>query len=216
MTQLTVYGRDTSSNVQIVMWALAELGLSATRHDIGHSYGGNDTAEYRAMNPNGLVPVLKDGDVVIWESAAILRYLCAKYGKAPFWPADHGQRARLDMWAEWCKNTFGPVFNYQVFVPSIRTPLAQRDHAAIANAIEATKPLARLFDERIGAGPWMAGDDFTFADIMAGNLLYRYFTHEFDKAETPNLRAYYDRLCERAAYVQFNNVSYEPLRAKEG
>jgi glutathione S-transferase len=215
MSELTVYGRATSSNVQIVMWVLAELGLSAERLNIGHSYGGNDTAEYRTMNPNGLVPVLKDGELVIWESAAILRYLCAKYGSDPFWPDDLGERARLDMWAEWCKNTFGPTFNYNVFVPSIRTPPAQRDHAAIAKAIEATKPPALMLDERIGAGPWMAGEHFTFADIMAGNLLYRYFTHDFDRAETPNLRAYYDRLCERPAYVEFNNVSYEPLRAKE-
>ncbi|MGB0411410.1 MAG: glutathione S-transferase family protein [Pikeienuella sp.] len=215
MTHITVYGRDTSSNVQIVMWTIAELGLTAERHDIGHSYGGNDAPEYLAMNPNGLVPVLKDGDLIMWESAAILRYLCARYGKAPFWPNDPGERARLDMWAEWGKNTFGPVFNYQVFVPSIRTPPSQRDHAAIARAVEATKPLARMLDERIGEGPYLAGEHFTFADIIGGNLLYRYFTHEFDRAETPNLRAYYDRLCERPAYVKFNNVSYEPLRAKE-
>ena len=167
------------------------------------------------MNPNGLVPVLKDGDLVMWESAAILRYLCARYGEAPFWPDDPAERARLDMWAEWCKNTFGPVFNYQVFVPSVRTPPSRRDHAAIQRAVEATKPLARMLDDRLGEGPYLAGETFTFADIMGGNLLYRYFTHEFDRTETPNLRAYYDRLCQRPAYLEFNNVSYEPLRAKE-
>lgn len=215
MPDLIVYGRATSSNVQIVMWAIAELGLTATRHDVGHSYGGNDTPEYRAMNPNGLIPVLKDGDLILWESAAIVRYLCAKYGTPPLWPDDPAERAPLDMWAEWAKNTFNPVFNYQVFVPSVRTAPSARDHAAIAKATEATKPLARIFDERIGDGPYLAGDRFTFADIICGNLLYRYFTHEFDRADTPNLRAYYDRLCERPAYAEFNNVSYEPLRARD-
>lgn len=216
---ITVYGRATSSNVQIVMWTLAELGMEAQRLDVGHSYGGNDTAEYLAMNPNGLVPTLRDrtggGDLVLWESAAIMRYLCARYGGEPFWPRDPAMRASLDMWAEWCKTTFGPVFNYSVFVPSVRIPASKRDHAAIARAVEQTKPLARMLDARIGAGPWMAGSDFTFADVMAGNLLYRYFTLDFEKTETPNLRAYYERLAARPAYAKHNMVSYEPLRAKE-
>ena len=79
---LTVYGRATSSNVQLVMWALAELGLAHERLDFGHVYGGTDTPEFRAMNPNGLVTVLRDGATVIWESMAILRYLGARFGAA--------------------------------------------------------------------------------------------------------------------------------------
>jgi len=212
---ITVYGRNTSSNVQIVMWALAELGIPCERHDIGHSYGGNDTPEYLAMNPMGLVPTIRDGDLVLWESAAILRYLAAKYGDADFWPRDPAERARLDMWAEWSKTTFGPAFNFGVFIPSVRTPKAKRNEAVIAKAIEAVKPIARLLDDRIGDGPWLAGDVFTFGDILTGNLLYRYFEHDFDRADTPALRAYYDRLRTRPAYLEHNCVSYEPLRAKE-
>lgn len=212
---MTVYGRATSSNVQIVMWALGELGLEADRLDIGHSYGGNDTPEYLAMNPNGLVPVLRDGDVVLWESCAILRYLAARHGDETFWPQDPAARAPLDMWAEWAKTSFGPAFNLGVFIPSVRTPASKRDDAAIARAVDRVKPLVLMLDKRLGRGPWLAGDDFTFADIPVGNLLYRYFTHEFDRAETPNLRAYYDRLCERPAYAERNCVSYEPLRAKD-
>ncbi|HEX2019528.1 MAG TPA: glutathione S-transferase N-terminal domain-containing protein, partial [Aurantimonas sp.] len=86
---LTVWGRRTSSNVQMVMWCIAELGLTARRHDVGHRYGGNDTPEFLAMNPNGLVPVLQDGDdAPLFESAVILRYLASRYGDAPLWPAD--------------------------------------------------------------------------------------------------------------------------------
>ncbi|MGA2486061.1 MAG: glutathione S-transferase N-terminal domain-containing protein, partial [Roseiarcus sp.] len=98
---LTIWGRKTSSNVQAAMWCVGELGLAYRRHDIGHAYGGNRTPEFLAMNPNGLIPVLRDGDdEPIWETGAILRYLGAKYGDDPFWPRDPAARAQVDKWAE--------------------------------------------------------------------------------------------------------------------
>jgi len=80
---LTVYGRATSSNVQLVMWTLAELGLDCERLDYGHAHGGLDTPEFGSMNPHRKVPVLRDGDLVVWESTAILRYLASRYGAHP-------------------------------------------------------------------------------------------------------------------------------------
>ena len=106
MTMITIWGRNTSSNVQVVMWAVAELGLEHERIDWGGAFGGNDDPEYRAMNPNGVVPTIRDGELVMWESPAILRYLGARYGDEGFWPADPAERARLDMWAEWVKTSF--------------------------------------------------------------------------------------------------------------
>jgi glutathione S-transferase len=208
----TVYGRATSSNVQVVMWTLAELGLDCTRLDYGGSFGGTDTAEYRAMNPNALVPVLREGDLVLWESAAILRYLAARHGDAAFWPVDPARRATLDMWAEWAKTTFYPVLIGRLFVGLVRTPAPRIDRAAMAAAAEAMKPLARMLDARIGRGPWLAGRAFSFADIACGALLYRYFTLPFERAETPALDAYYQRLCARPAYAQHVMVPYESLR----
>ena len=82
---ITVWGRATSSNVQAVMWCLAELGLEPVRHDAGHVHGGLDTPDFLAMNPNGTIPVLRDGaGDAIWETGAILRYLAARYGDAHF------------------------------------------------------------------------------------------------------------------------------------
>ncbi|MEM8752672.1 MAG: glutathione S-transferase family protein [Pseudomonadota bacterium] len=215
---ITVYGRATSSNVQIVMWAIAELGLAHKRLDYGHVHGGVDTDEYRALNPNGLVPTIRDrrggDDVVLWESAAILRYLADRYGEPPFRPADPARRARLDMWAEWTKSTFVPAFNLSIFWPLIRTPKADRDDAALAAAVEALKPIARRLDERLGEGPWLDGAAFTFADVMAGHTLFRYFTVPIERAETPALDAYYARLRDRPTYREHVMVSYEPLRAE--
>ncbi|MFI0849446.1 glutathione S-transferase family protein [Mesorhizobium sp. IMUNJ 23232] len=212
---ITVWGRATSGNVQIVMWALAELGLKPVRHDVGGAFGGNRTPEYLAMNPNGLVPVLRDGDgPFLWESAAILRYLGATYGGEQFWPSSPAKRAPVDMWAEWIKTSFGPVLATGLFWPIVAAPPAKRDHASIAAAAEKLKPLAAMLDARLADGPYLGGDEICFADIVVGAPLYRYFTLEFDRTDTPHLRAYYDRLQQRPAYAEHVMVSYESQRAK--
>jgi glutathione S-transferase len=214
MTMITVWGRNTSSNVQVVMWAIAELGLEHERINWGGAFGGNDEPDYRAMNPNGLVPTLRDGDLVLWESPAILRYLGARYGGEGFWPADPADRARLDMWAEWVKTSICPPLIYQVFWQLIRTPEAERSAAAIAEGTAKLKGLMALADARLGKGPFLNGAELSFADIMLGHTLYRYYTLDFERAATPNLDAYYARLSERAAYREHAMVSYESLRVE--
>lgn len=212
---LTVYGRATSSNVQAVMWCIGELGLDYERLDIGHAHGGNRTPDYLAMNPNGLVPVVRDdGGAPMFESAAIVRYLACKYGDETFWPREPGVRAQLDMWADWIKTSFGPAFGNGVFFPMVIQPVAQRDHAAISAAIEKLKPLALILDARLREGPYLDGEHFSFADIICGHLMHRYFTHEFDRADTPALISYFEALQARPAYREHAMVSYEPLRAK--
>lgn len=211
---ITVHGRKTSSNVQVVMWALAELGLDGdvARHDVGGAFGGTDTPDYRAKNPNGRIPVLEDDRVTLFESPAILRYLAARHGDGAFRPTDPALRAPLDMWAEWMKTSFCQSFATDIFWPLIRTRAADRDPAQIARGVASLKALAPMLDARIGAGPWLAGDSFSFADVMCGHILYRYYTVDFDRAETPQLRAYYDRLTGRPAYATHVMVSYESLR----
>ena len=211
---ITVWGRKTSSNVQIVMWAIGELGLEHERIDWGGRFGGNDDPEYRRMNPNGLVPTIRDGELVMWESAAILRYLGARYGDEKFWPRDPAARGRLDMWAEWIKTTFVPPFTGGIFWQLVRTPAARRNHQAIRNATARLRQIVPLLDARIGEGPWMGGEDFTFADIMVGHNLYRYYTLDFERAATPNLDAYYARLRERPAFREHVMVPYDELRVE--
>lgn len=208
---ITVYGRATSSNVQLVTWTLGELGLDHERLDYGHKYGGTDTSEYRAMNPNGRVPTLTDGDLTMFESGAIVRYLAARYGAEPFWPTDPVARARLDTWAEWMKVTFAPAFARPIFWSLLNFPAGQGGET-IQPAADALKPLVAMLEARIGEGPYLASESLTFADIHAGHLLYRYYGLTFDRIATPNLDAYYKRLTNRPAYAQHVMVSYEPLR----
>jgi len=209
---ITIWGRATSSNVQVAMWAIAELGLEHERKDWGGPYGGNDEPHFRAMNPNGLIPVLQDGDLVLWESPVILRYLGARYGSETFWPADPAARARLDMWAEWTKTSVAPELVYKVFWQLVRTKDAERDMAVVEKGAAALAMLMPRLDARLAEGPYLGGDDVSFADIMAGHVLYRYYTLPFERAETPNLDAYYQRLQARPAYAEHVMVSYESLR----
>ena len=211
---LTIHGRATSSNVQLAMWTIGELGLAHERIDVGGPFGGTDTPEYGAMNPMRLVPVLKDGDLTVFESAAILRYLGAAYGDDTFWPRDPRRRAALDQWAEWVKTSLYAAIT-PVFIALVRTPPSRQDPAVIAAAARALAPLMQMLDARIGQGPWMGGSDFTFADISAGHYLHRYYTLPIERAETPALDAYYARLQERPAYVRHAMISYESLRAKD-
>lgn len=209
---ITVYGRATSSNVQPVMWALAELDLPCERLDYGLSYGGLDTPEFRALNPHGLVPVIRDGDLAMWESCAILRYLGARYGSAPFWPKDPAERARVDMWAEWAKTTLYTAFTGPIFWARVRTPAAKRDEAALSAALERFDDLLGKLEAQLQ--PYIAGPELTLADIVIGPTLFRYFTIDVPRPQRPKAEAYYARLQERPGYREHVMVDWRPLLAE--
>jgi glutathione S-transferase len=210
---LTIWGRKNSSNVQSVMWCAVELGLPYLRHDVGHKFGGNDTPEFLAMNPNGLVPVLRDGDgAPLWEAGAILRYLAARYGEDSFWPRDVAARAQIDKWAEWAKINVAMSFNNGIFWPVVRTAPKDRSEAAVAVAIQTIAHVLDIADKKLAAHAFLCGDAFTLADIQFGHILYRYFEVPIARPSHPAVRRYYDRLTERPAYREHVMVSYEDLR----
>lgn len=211
---ITVWGRTTSSNVQTVMWAIAELELEHVRIDAGGPFGGLDTPEFASMNPNRLVPVLRDGDQYLWESASIVRYLGARYGSEQFWPKDPLKRARLDQWGDWTKTTLVPAFLTNVFLPMMRNKPGTRDEVALAKGVAGLANIMRVLDARLADGPYLGNAEPCFADIIAGTLLYRYFTLEIERAELVNVKAYYDRLMQRPAYARHVMVSYDSMRAK--
>ncbi len=211
---ITVYGRATSSNVQAVMWGIGELGLAHERLDYGHVFGGLDTPEFRAMNPNGLVPVIRDGDLVLWESCAILRYLAARYGDGSFWPADPVARAPVDMWAEWGKTAFSSDFTGPIFWSRVRTAAKDRDVAALATALDRFEARLDVLEAQLMRHAHVAGPDFTLADIVVGHVLYRWFDIDVPRRPRPAARAYYARLSERPAFAEHVMVPYDTLRAE--
>ncbi len=213
MPDLTVYGRATSSNVQAVMWGLAELGITPARLNYGLTFGGTDTPEYRAMNPNGLVPVLKDDDLTVFESCAILRYAAARYGDGgAFWPADPAKRATIDQWAEWGKTSFCSRFTGPVFWIAYRTRPENRDEAALAEGIEAFDASTAILEDQLHDRDYVCGDTLTLADIVIGHVLYRYFDIDIPRPARPNVQAYYNRLRTRPAYAEHVMVNYDILK----
>jgi glutathione S-transferase len=171
---LTVWGRKTSSNVQALMWCIGELGLEHKRLDIGHRFGGNDTREFLALNPNGTIPVLQDGsNPPLWETGCILRYLAQAYGSEAFWPADLISRTEVDRWAEWSKINVALQFTMPIFWRVVRTKKADRDHPAINQAISAFEEKLAIADTQLETRPFLVGDLMTLADIQFGHVLFR-------------------------------------------
>ena len=210
---IRVWGRKTSSNVQALMWCIGELGLQYERTDIGPKYGGNDTPEFLAMNPNGTVPVIRDGEgEALWETGAILRYLAGKYGDETFWPKDAERRAHIDKWTEWAKIGVAMNFTAPVFWMVVRTAAKDQDHQALTKSLQNLNKKLAIAEAQIARYGYLAGSEFTLADIQFGHSLYRYFDIAIDRPPYPAIEQYYEKLKQRPAFAEHVMVSYEELR----
>ncbi|WP_436638476.1 glutathione S-transferase family protein [Microbaculum sp. FT89] len=196
---LEIWGRTNSINVQKVMWTVGEIGLAHVRHDAGGAYGVVDTEDYAALNPNRLVPTIRDGDVVLWESHAIVRYLAAKYDDGGLWPTDPAVRANADRWMDWTASTLNAPMR-TVFWGLIRTPPEQRDDAAIKAGVIALGRAFILLDAALEGRDHVAGERLTMGDIPVGCATYRYFGLDIKRPDLPNVEAWYARLAERPAF----------------
>lgn len=193
-------GRANSVNVMKVIWLLEELGLPFERRDMGGAFGGNKEPEYLALNPNAVVPTLVEDDFVLWESNVILRYLAAAHADGHrFWPKDVRARARVDQWMDWQQTTLGDPMRI-VFWGYVRTPPEQRNMAAIEQAQARLGQLYGVLDRVLAGSDYLAGAEFTLADIPTGCFVHRWFSFDIERPDLPNLRAWYDRLLARPAY----------------
>ncbi|HKK30958.1 MAG TPA: glutathione S-transferase family protein [Alphaproteobacteria bacterium] len=198
---LKILGRVNSSNVMKVLWTCAELNLPYEREDVGGEFGGNDTPEYLTLNPNGRVPTVIDGNLVLWESNAIVRYLAAKHDAGGLWPTDVAERADLDRWMDWQQTVLSPAFR-DVFWGLVRTPPENRDQAAIAAAVRASGDAFRMLDARLQDRAFIGGDRLTMADIPMCGFVHRWYGIDIPDRpdDMPSLRAWYERLCLRPAF----------------
>ncbi len=208
---LQIWGRDTSINVQKVLWTVQELNLEYQRHDVGGAFGGLDTEEYLAKNPNQRIPTIEDDGLVLYESNAIIRYLAGKYGSADFWPPDIAARARLDQWMDWMQTTLYPEF-IVVFWALVRTPKAERDMTAVEAAVERLGKHYAILDAHLAKGGYIGGSSFTAGDIPLGAMCFRYYSIDIARPPLPNVAAWYKRLQERAPFRDVIMASFESLR----
>ncbi|NCT99635.1 MAG: glutathione S-transferase [Comamonadaceae bacterium] len=185
---LHLWGRLSSINVRKVVLCAQWLGLELPRTDAGLSHGVVDTPAYRALNPNGLVPLLRDGDFTLWESNAILRYLCERQGRGM--PTDLRTRADTNRWLDWQQTTLNRAGS-PAFTQWIRTPAERRDLAAIEASVRAAEPLFERLDAHLAQRPWMAGDEPTAADFPIACEIHRWFGLPQPRPAWPHLERWY-------------------------
>ncbi|HEY1935352.1 MAG TPA: glutathione S-transferase [Acetobacteraceae bacterium] len=213
-SMLKVWGRRSSFNTQKVLWLVGELGLPHEHIPAGGSFGRLNEPGFRALNPHGWVPVIEDGDLAVWESHAVLRYLAAQYGQDRFWFGDAGARSFADRWMDWSQTTLQPDFLMGLFWGFFRTPDAQRDWPAINRSLARCAGHFRLLDGMLARHPFLVGDALSLADIPIGTSLYRYFELDIERPDIPNVRAWYDRLRQRPAYREHVMIPFAELRGR--
>lgn len=196
---LKLWGRINSTNVKKVLWMVEELDLVHQRVDAGGAFGVVSDPNYRAMNPNGLVPVIEDGDVVLWESNTIVRYLASRYGENSLNLSDPVARAQAEKWMDWTTSALAVPFR-DLFWGMVRTPEDKRDMAKINTAREAVGKLLAIPDAALARQNYLSGDDFGIGDIPLGCFAYAWFEMPIKRPDLPNLEAWYHRLQGRKAY----------------
>lgn len=208
---IRLWGRTTSSNVMKVLWLLDELALPYERIDAGGAFGGTDTPEYRAMNPLGLVPSIEDGGVQLFESNAILRYLCRAHAPAsPLYPEGLAARAEVEAWMDFQQTAQSRPAS-TIFLGLVRTPPEKRDHAAIAAAVTELARVWTICAARATAkGGFLCGPGLTLADIAFAPHLHRWFNMAIaNRPDVAGLSAWYDRMAAHAGFRDHVAVKVE-------
>jgi len=196
---LKIWGRASSSNVQKVLWCCAELDLPFERVYIGGAFGGNRDPEYLALNPNGLVPTVKDGDLIMWESNTICRYLASTRDGERLYPRDPAARTHVERWMDWQLAVVGAPMG-QLLFGLVRTKPEARDPAAIEAARRRALTAWMIVDEELKDRPYLAGAELSLAEIVLGTQIYRWFAFPIERPPLDNLRALYDRLSRRPGF----------------
>lgn len=196
---LKIWGRASSSNVQKVLWCCAELDIEFERLDVGGPFGGNRDPEYLRMNPNGLVPTVKDGDLVMWESNTICRYLAATRDGERLYPPDPAARTLVERWMDWQLAVIGPPMG-QLLFGLVRSTPETRDHGATEAARRRAASAWTIVEDAVKDRPYLAGEGLSLAEIVLGTQIYRWFAFPIERPELPNLRRWYERLHQRPGF----------------
>ncbi|AJO77400.1 glutathione S-transferase family protein [Pseudomonas sp. MRSN 12121] len=197
---LKIWGRKNSSNVRKALWCAEELGLAYEAVDAGGAFGVVDTPAYRAMNPNGRIPLIEDDGFVLWESNTIVRYLAARHAAGtPWYPDDVQARASAEKWMDWTTSTFAEPFRH-LFWGVLRTPAEQQDWEKIGAALKTCGELLAVVDQALAERPYLSGDTVGMGDIPLGSFIYAWFEMPIERPPLANLQSWYQRLQQRPAY----------------
>lgn len=200
MTIPKVLGRTSSINVRKVLWTLDELGLAYEREDWGQGFAPTSDPKFVALNPNALVPVLVDEHGPVWESNAICRYVAAG---TPLFPDDRRQRALVDQWMDWQCTELNTAWRY-AFANLVRNTPGFDAPKQVEISVTAWNTAMGLLSARlVDTGAYVAGDQFTLADIVLGLSVHRWLFSPIEREDWPTLNAYYECLKQRPAFQKW-------------
>ncbi|HMJ10716.1 MAG TPA: glutathione S-transferase [Polyangiaceae bacterium] len=199
---LRILGKPSSINVRKVLWTCTELALDYELEEWGSGFRDTHDPAYLALNPNALVPVLVEGEFVLWESNTICRYLVAKAGRHDLLPAAPAGRARVEQWMDWQATNLNTAWRF-AFMSLVRKSAAYADPERVEASIHDWNRHMAIVDQRLAStGAFMAGDTFTLADVVIGLSTHRWFSTPMSRPALPLVETYYARLSERAGFVR--------------
>ncbi|WP_369941870.1 glutathione S-transferase family protein [Xanthomonas medicagonis] len=198
---LALYGKSSSINVRKVLWLCTELDLAIDRQHHDSRVASADIPGLRALNPNALVPVLRDGDFVLWESNSICRYLAARQRRTDLLPDAPQARALVEQWMDWQATDLNAAWRY-AFLALVRDSPAHRDATAIARSTQDWHRHMGILDAQLQrTGAYAAGAHFTLADIVLGLSTQRWMATPMARPPLPAVTAYYERLSARPGFL---------------
>lgn len=198
---MKLLGRLTSINVRKVAWTARLLGLDLPREDWGAGFRSTQEPGYLALNPNALIPVLIDGDFVLWESNSICRYLAAKAGATQLLPADPQARAHVEQWMDWQSGELNNSWRV-AFMALVRGQPATPE-AVAAGVANWNRHMAMLDAQLAKTGSYVCGDEFTLADVVLGLSAQRWKNAPIAHAELPAVQAWMQRLSARPGFADY-------------
>ena len=197
---LEILGKASSINVRKVLWTCAELDLPYRREDWGSGFRDTHAAEFLALNPNAMVPVLRDGELVLWESNSIIRYLANRYAGERLYPQQAAPRARVDQWLDWQASDLNRSWSY-AFMSLVRQSPAHATRPRWRLRCAAGRASWKSSRDTLRTGAYVAGETFSLADIAIGLSVNRWYETPFEHPSLPAVRAYYERLGARPGFL---------------
>lgn len=199
---ITLYMNATSPNVRRVRLTAAALGIELDEKKLDLAKGEQKSAEYLALNPNGAVPTLVDGDLVLTESRAIMQYLASMKPESGLLPRDERARAEVTRWQFWDASHFSPPLGTLFFQKMVK-PMFDKsgpDAQKIDEALVTFRRFGAVLNERLQGKPYVVGSTLTIADLtLASSLMYAKLT-EAPLWEFTNVEAWFSRISEMEAW----------------
>ncbi|WP_347169483.1 glutathione S-transferase family protein [Pseudomonas salmasensis] len=200
---LKILGRTSSINVRKVLWTCQELGIDYVREDWGIGFKPTQSPDFLALNPNAQVPVLIDDHGVLWESNTICRYLVGLYQRHDLLPIEPAPRARVEQWIDWQAVELNRAWG-DAFTALVRNNPDGLDTTQIAAAVQLWNNKMGILEQQLSKTcAYVAGDEFTLADILIGLSVHRWQVTPMERPPYPAIAAYYQRLSQHAGFKVF-------------